>query len=195
MDWDGGVEGENTPPCTATICYHEEDTVLEALLGGLIGSILTGLGSFAYSEAQRHRDRNGIRAQIIFLLRQLQTHMAMNRDYPRYYLFDARPLVTRLVELSLTPLSASGLLARERDAIFLAASQSDQETTFLHKDRVRALERGDEEYVRAAGDRAFGALQAAREILHDTGCLSRPSDPRALHNWHAGEPIPGSNVP
>jgi hypothetical protein len=169
--------------------------VLEALLGGLIGSILTGLGSFAYSEAQRHRDRNGIRAQIIFLLRQLQTHMAMNRDYPRYYLFDARPLVTQLVELSLTPLSASGLLARERDAIFLAASQSDQETTFLHKDRVRALERGDEEYVRAAGDRAFGALQAAREILHDTGCLSRPSDPRALHNWHAGEPIPGSNVP
>jgi hypothetical protein len=90
--------------------------MLEALLGGLIGSILTALGTFAYSEAQRHRERNGIRAQIVFLLRQLQVHMAMTRDYPAYYSYDGQALVGRLIDLSLTPLSASGLTAIERDA-------------------------------------------------------------------------------
>ena len=174
--------------------WSKSPRVLEALLGGLIGSILTALGSFAYAEGQRRRERSGIRAQIVFLLRQLQIHMAMTRDFPAYYFYDAHLLVSRLIELSLTPLSASGLSPGERDAVFVAASQCDQETTFLKTDRERALKQGDREYVSAAGYRAFAALQKARQALSDIGTLSRPVDPRALHNWRAGDPIPGSDV-
>ncbi len=62
--------------------------MLEALLGGLVASILTAAATISYSEIQRRRERSGIRAQIVFLLRQLQTHMGMIRDYPRYYFYD-----------------------------------------------------------------------------------------------------------
>ena len=168
--------------------------MLEALLGGLIGSILTALATVTYSEVQRRRERSGIRAQIIFLLRKLQMHMGMIRDYPRYYFHDVRPLVTRLVELSLTPLSASGLTQVERDAVFRAASQSDGAAAFLHTDRESALKHGDDEYVRGAGEGAFRELQSARQTLRDIGSLSRLGDHRALHNWRGGDSIPGSQV-
>lgn len=171
-----------------------QDSLVEALLGGIVGSVLTAFGSLLYSEAQRRRDRSGIRAQIVFLLRQLQVHMGMTRDYPRYYFHDVGPLVTRLIEQTLTPLSASGLSAAERDVIFSAASQADSEATFLKTDRQKALEHGEDEYIRASADRAFDSLQAAREAICDSGTLSRPVDPRALHNWHAGDAIPGSTV-
>lgn len=168
--------------------------MVEALLGGLIGSILTALGTLTYAEIQRRHERSGVRAQIIFLLRQLQTHLAMTRDYPAYYSFDGHVLLTRLIDLSLTPLSASGLSKTERDAIFAAASQCDQELTFLAKDRDKLLEHGDREYVIASSRRAFSKLQAAREVLHDMGSLSRPSDPHTLHSWRPGDRISGSEV-
>lgn len=168
--------------------------MLEALLGGLIGSIITAIAAVSYSEMQRRRDRNGIRAQIEFLLRQLQTHMGMIRDYPRYYFYDVQPLVSRLVELSLAPLSASGLTKDERDAVFQASISSGQAAAFLTTDRDRALQHGDEEYIRAAGLGAFRDLHSAREALKDSGALTRPGDPRALHNWHVGDKIPDSDV-
>ena len=169
-------------------------TVLDALLGGLVGSILTLVGSVTYSEIQRRRDRSGVRAQIVFLLRQIQVHMGMARDYPKYYFHDVGILVTRLIELSLTPLSGSGLTAAERNAIFEAASQVEWEAEFLGADRRKALEHGDDEYVRASAGRAFAKLQAARKALRDGGILVRPFDPRALHNWHDGDTIPGSEL-
>jgi hypothetical protein len=76
---------------------------------------------------------------VLLLLRQLQIHMAMIRDYPRYYMYDARLLITRLVELSLAPLSASGLSAAELDAVFRAASQTDQSGTERAKANVASL--------------------------------------------------------
>jgi hypothetical protein len=95
---------------------------------------------------------------------------------------------------SLTPLSGSGLRAAERDAIFLAVFQTDQEAAFLNSSRSSTLGHGGDEYVGASGARSFAKLQAARQALLDHGRLVRPVDARALHNWRAGDPIPGSEV-
>lgn len=166
--------------------------VLVAALGGVVGAALTAVAAIFYAEVQRRRERSGVRAQIVFLLRQLAIHMAMTRDYPKYYRHDVKPLVARLIELSLTPPTASGLTDKEQEAIFEAIYQTDQDAAFLDSDRQKALEQGNQEYVRAAGQRSFQKLQAARSALGDGLRLVRPVDPRALHNWRAGDPITGS---
>lgn len=168
--------------------------ILDALLGGLVGSILTAIATIGYAEMQRKRDRGGTRAQIVFLLRQLQIHMGMIRDYPRYYFYDMAPLVNKLVELSLAPQSGSGLFDPERDAIFVAVYQTDHEVAYLNADRQKALDHGDDEYIQASARRAFVRLQQARQALHDAGKLIRPIDPHELHCWRDGDVIPGSEV-
>jgi hypothetical protein len=166
-------------------------TIIGAVLGGIIGSSLT----IAYSRALRWHDAAGRKGQIVFLLRQLQIHMGMIRDFPTYYYYDVASLTAKLSELTLEALSASGLSTRERESVFLAVYQADQEASFLNADRDKMLRNNETEYIRAAGVRAFAQIHKARECLNDVGVLVRPSDPRTLHTWKSGEQIQGSAVP
>ena len=166
-------------------------TIVDAAFGGIVGSGLTIL----YAGLFRSREASGRRGQIVFLLRQLQIHMGMIRDFSEYYYYDVQPLVSQLTELCLTPLSASGLSSQQREAVFLAAYQVAQEASYLAKDREKDISNGDIEYVTASATRAFAKLQTARQLLNDAGTLLRPTDPRTLHTWRPGERIPGSTVP
>jgi hypothetical protein len=165
-------------------------SVIDALLGGILGSVLTML----YMGALQWHEASGRRSQIVFLLRQLQIHMGMIRDFPRHYYHDVRLLVTRLNELSLTTLSASGLSSRQREAVFLVIYDVDEAAAFLDIDRDKLVSNGEFEYIRASAAGTFSKLQGARESLNDSGTLVRPPDRRTLHTWRSGEPIPGSTV-
>jgi hypothetical protein len=164
---------------------------MTAILGGIVG----GLVAIAYSEYRQRTARSGLRSQTIFLLRQLEIHMGMTRDYPEYYRGDIRIVLRRLEELSLTPLSATGLRPEERAAVFNAAYEGTTSNDFISDSIARncGVGSGDREYLVAAARVAFRAAHAARNALADQSALTKPRDPRHLHNWHPGDTIPESD--
>ena len=161
-------------------------TVVIPILSAIFGGVLVLIGQ-AYFQGKQN---SAVRDQIVFLLRSVSVSMAMARDYPKYFRltgFDRR--LERLIERVLSTDGTVALRDSQRSAILDALSETEESAAFIQTDRETALGAGDAEYLAAAASRAFAKLEAAREILGDNATLTKPVDPRALHNWQPGAPI------